>query len=198
MIPRSTFFCLIIAATILPAGQGYAQDQRFAIRVGGVYMEPTGDTTFQGRKSALEDAAGVELAVEWYVTDRWGLEASAAGTADIDITEDNDLIGGVTMSPLTLGLNRHLVRSSILDWWVGVLGGQVVYGDFDYENDNQNSDTSSDTAWGVQTAVDLSPASWRNVALNLGVKYLDTAIDSGAGAVEVNPLMYRVLLTIRW
>lgn len=178
--------------------KAHAQDQRFAFRIGGVYMEPTGDTAYEGKKSSLEDAGGVEVMFEWYMTQRLGLELSAAGAADVDLTEDNDLIGGVSMSPLTVGLNAHLVRNSVLDWWIGAMGGQMVYGDFDYEGENEDSETTNETTWGVQTALDLSPSSWRNVALNLGVKYLDSSIETDAGDVEVNPLIYRVLLTFRW
>ena len=185
--------------TFLVAGAS-AQDQRFAVRLGAVYLDPTSDNTFQGRKSELESAGGAELAVEWYMTPRLGLELSATGAADMDVQENNDPIGAVTVAPITLGLNGHLVRNRGVDWWVGVLGGQVVYGDFDLEGDNEDIDTENDTAWGVQTAIDLSPPSWRHVALNLGVKYLKTGIDGGGdqGKVDVDPLIYRILLTFRW
>lgn len=199
---RGAHFAFVFAVATIGsmAMSGYAQDQRFAIRLGAVYMDPTSDNTFQGKKSQLESAGGMELMFEWYVLDWLGLELSTAGAADVDVESDNDPIGAVTIAPLTLGVNGHIVRNSVLDWWVGVLGGQVIYGDIDVEGDNEDIDTERDTAFGVQTALDLSPASWRNVALNLGVKYIQTGIetDTTEGKVDIDPLIYRILLTFRW
>jgi hypothetical protein len=175
-----------------------AQDQRFALRVGAVYMDPTSDTTFKGSKSELESAGGIELMFEWYMLDWLGLELSAAGAADVDVEEDNDPVGGVSVAPLTLGLNAHLVRNRGVDWWVGLVGGQVIYGDFDFEGDNEEIDTENDMVWGVQTAVDLAPPSWCHWAFNLGVKYLKTGVETDEGSIDIDPLVYRLLLTFRW
>lgn len=177
----------------------WAQEQRFAIRLGPVLVDPTSNATIRGQNTELDDAYGGELNFEWYFKPKWGLELSAVGAADVESIGD-DIDGGISVNPFTVGLNFHPIRNRNVDWSVGLLLGRVRYGDFTVQGDDFATTINDDSTYGIQTSVDLSPSSWKHWAFNIGVKYLKSSAEfkGSPGEFDVDPLIWRVLLGYRW
>ena len=190
---------LVPTLWIVIAQPTFAQEQRFAFRFGLIAIDPTSDATIQGQNTELDTAGGGELNFEWYFKPRWGLDVSAAGAADVE-TIGEDVKGGISVSPFTIGINYHPIRKPTVDWSVGVLLGNVAYGDFVSEGDDFSITTKDDTAYGIQTSVDLAPRKWKHWAFNLGVKYLKSSAEfkSTPGEVKIDPLIWRAMLVYRW
>jgi outer membrane protein W len=176
-----------------------AQDKPFAIRFGLVMLDPTSSSTIMGQKNELDQAFGGEFDFEWYFIDKLGLEASIATVADADIeTDSNGSSGaGIAVTPITVGLNWHPVRNESVDWYIGVMAGRIIFGDFEFDDDSASVSTDDDSTYGAQTALDIGIGeSW---AVNIGLKYLDATVKTaGNQEIAVDPLMVRVMGVFRW
>jgi outer membrane protein W len=204
-IRRILWVALAVSLLVQPA---LAQDRRFALRFGIVGMSPTGDSTIDGSSAKLESAFGAEVDFEWYINQHLGLEASLGFAADTDVKSNDNLtvVSGVTLVPATIGLNGHIIRSENVDWYIGILGGVMRYGDFDFvsggggSTSNSNKIDSSGT-FGAQTAVDIAFGSNDRWAINIGIKYLESELEpenSALPSVRVDPLSYRALAVFRF
>jgi len=188
----------LLTVLALPAYSG-ENEQKYALRFGGVVLDPTASSTIRGENTELDTAVGGELNFEWYFKPSWGLDLSSVGAIDVE-DKGGDRIDGISIRPFTIGINYHPVRTHTVDWSVGALVGGVSYGDFVVDGDTLSVTTENDLAYGVQTSVDLSPQSWEHWAFNLGVKYLNTsaAFAGTPGEVSVDPLIWRAMLVYRW
>lgn len=178
-----------------------AEDERFAIRFGLVGLEPTSDSTFAGVTTELGSSGGGEFDFEWYFMRRAGLEGSVATVADADVDEDNDTVAGIALTPLTVGVNWHIIRNTSIDWAVGVLAGSIVYGDFEFEDGSSDIKSKTTSTYGVQSSVDIGVAKGGRWAVNVGLKYLKADLEPdlpGAQEIDVDPLMYRVMGVFRF
>ena len=184
--------------TVFPA-ISQADEQKYALRFGGVIVDPTSSATIRGENAELDTAVGGELNFEWYFSPAWGLDISSIGAVDVEDIEDDYAIG-MSISPFTVGINYHPVRTSTVDWSVGAILGAVSYGDFVVDGDNINANTKRDFAYGLQTSVDLTPASWQHWGFNLGAKYLKSSVELEGSPIEVrvDPLIWRAMLIYKW
>ena len=192
----------LVSAMILVSAvsiSAHAEEQKYALRFGGVVVDPTGSDPIQGENGALETAYGGELNFEWYFTPDWGLDISTIGATDFN-NADSDYANGISISPFTVGLNYHPVITHTVDWSVGFLVGGVNYSDFEFDDDRFSSTFRRDFTYGVQTSVDLSPASWTHWGFNLGAKYLNSSaeFEGTPGEIKVDPLIWRAMLVYKW
>ena len=197
---------LLLAAVALLCVPAHAQDdKRFAIRFGPIYVAPVSDSSTSLGELEFDDGVGGEFDFEWYITKHFGLEASIAIAADIDVNDrtNTTTADGVTVTPLTVGLNWHIVRNGAVDWAIGAVGGAVVFGDFLFVDNSSGgtfiSDSETEVAFGVQSFLDINIGeSW---AINLGVKYLEVeaeASDLAQVKIDVDPIIGRVMGVFRW
>jgi outer membrane protein W len=201
---------LVVTILAQPAFAG-GEDKRFALRFGALLFEPTSSSNVDGSSVEFQTAWGSEVDFEWYILKRLGLEVSFATATDGDFEGDSDdfRLTGVTVTPITLGVNAHIVRNSAVDFYIGLVGGRVRYGSFDVSGgDGDFQGTSdkiaSDSTLGAQVAADINIGeSW---GVNIGLKYLDADAklegvigDNGQPVViAVNPLILRVMGVFRF
>jgi len=201
---------LVVAILVQPAFAG-AEDKRFALRFGFILFEPTSSSTIDGGNVEFQTAFGSEVDFEWYILKRLGLEVSFASAVDGDIEGDSDdfALTGVTITPMTIGINAHIIRNSAVDFYIGLVGGRVRYGSFDFSGGDGNFEGTSnkianDSTYGAQVATDINIGEkW---GVNIGLKYLDADAkldgvtdDSGQQvSIVVNPLIFRVMGVFRF
>ena len=181
MVRQLKLLVLVLVAA-MGSSRVLADDGRFAIRFGLVNLERPEDT--EGH------AGGVQFDFEWYFQKRWGLESSVALVA---LPTALDL-----MIPVTVGLNRHVVRTRRFDWSLGVLAGRVFYV---LPNFNTGSTTTYDgSAYGAQTSLDIGVTKRGRWGINLGLKLLKTRTsdDSPDGKFVYDPIAFRVMGLHRW
>jgi len=174
-----------------------AQDQRFAIRFGLTMFEPTSDSVIMGKRNELETAFGAQGVFEWYFANRFGLEASVGFALDADLKSDNDVLTGVSVIPITVGINWHPVRTKTIDWGIGAVGGPILYADFTYVDSGDTStgtvSTDTDLAYGLQTFLDVGFAKGGRWGMSFGLKWLDSAVEFGREELSVDPLIASVM-----
>ena len=181
-----------------------AADERFAVRFGLVGIEPTASSIIQGQRNELKRAFGGEGDFEWYFTRHFGLEGSFAFGVDADVEENSDTVAGVTVTPITVGINWHVIRNDRFDWYIGAVGGRIGYSDFEFTSTNGSStgsvESESDTTYGLQTALDIGVAASGRWGINVGLKYLSADLPlGGTGAkLAVDPVILRVMGVFRW
>jgi outer membrane protein W len=201
---KIVFLAVVAVITLLASGAAMAQaDKRFAVRFGLIVLEPTADSVIQGERSELKQAFGVEGDFEWYFLRRVGLEGSILTGVDADVEDDGDTVAGVTVTPLTVGINFHPIRTPRVDWSIGAVAGVISYGDFEFEDDTSSVKTDQESTYGVQTAVDIGVAGQGRWGINVGLKYLkaDLELDEGAlpdAELAVDPLILRVMGVFRF
>jgi len=189
-----------IALTIFAAGTAAAEERPLAIRFGLLLLEPTSETTVGGTTRTFDTQSGAEFEFEWYFLSRLGLEASLLGSADVDVSgDDDDDIAALTFSTVTVGLNGHPIRTEAIDWGIGVFGGRATYGDFESTDSSWTFDYKRDTVWGAQTFVDIPIKKGGRWGIDIGVKWISTALELDSGAeIQYDPFIGRVMGVYRW
>lgn len=102
-----------------------------------------------------------------------------------------EISAGVTMTPVTAGLNVHLIPDGVVDVYVGPLVGYVMYSDFTMNVGPGVSETfraSNDFAWGANLGADIRFGTSRWSA-NAALKYLDSTFEAspqsgGSGSAD--------------
>jgi outer membrane protein W len=184
--------------------QAFAADERFAIRFGLILLEPTGSSIVQGERSELKSSVGGEFDFEWYFFKHFGLEGSVATAVDADVEENSDTVAGVTVTPITVGINWHVIRNERIDWYIGAVAGSIGYNDFTFTSAGGSStgsvDTERDSTYGLQTALDIGVAGSGRWGINVGIKYLSAGlpIEGTNQEIAVDPFIARVMGVFRW
>ena len=181
-----------------------AEDEPFAIRFGLIMLEPTADPETMGFTHEVGTSFGGEFDFEWYALRRLGLEGSIASAFDGTVNSAGDTASGIIISPLTIGLNFHVIRTRTVDWSFGAVGGVMFFHDFDF---NEFDDTmtlkvksGSSGTYGIQTSLDVGFAGEGRWGMNFGIKYLDADLESQSlpDTVAVDPVIVRVMGLFRW
>ena len=195
-----TLSLMLIAGVWTP--HSVAEDEPFAIRFGLITMQPTADVEILGEPFELTQSFGAEFDFEWYALHRLGLEGSIAFAVDADIESQGDALAGVSILPLTIGLNGHIIRTKTIDWSIGVVGGVVFYGDVDIDPDAMTGELTSktDSTYGLQTSLDVGFAKGGRWGMNFGIKYLETDLElkTFSAPIPYNPVIVRVMGLYRW
>lgn len=211
---RTTLLCLPFLALTLLADAANAQDDRWQLRAGGVWVNP--DVSFIDEdndgdrvKAGADSGIGFGLSFERRFSSRLGLEIGAL-FAEPDVTLDANLADGgrfnvsdgVPFTAFTAGLNIHLTPDKSVDLYVGPLLGYVLFGDLGFrtqvagETIAQNFSSNDEFALGAQIGADISfgDGPW---SLNVAAKYLDAGLevtDEGGEATDLgfDPLILNV------
>ena len=197
---RAAVVALMICFLPVLAGPVRAEHKPFNIRFGVAMLEPTGNTTINSVNNEVTGTFGPAFDFEWRFSELLGLEGAIATAIDADIEEDGDAGAAVTMTPITAGLNAHIVRTKRVDWAVGVLAGQMIYADFAFVDDTATGSADNDFAYGAQTFVDFHVSEmW---GFHIGVDYLKTQLEAtrdGMGAtIDVDPLVVKAMGIVSW
>lgn len=179
----------------------YQPLHKFSIRLGFVVLEPSENDDFD-----LGTSYGLEMDFEWYFSERFGLELSLVIATDGSSYSNNDnyQYDGISTTAFTLGLNGHIVRNEIYDWYVGILVGVVDYYDFDYVSIDNNdfsssNDLGTESTWGVQTGLDIKMGDFWSV--DVGLKYLDSSIDVDnidSQSIDIDPVIFNISAVFRF
>jgi len=174
------------------------------LRAFGVWIEPDLDYQVPADDdtellATADGAFGLGISAEYQFSDRLGLELGIL-RASPDIVLDYYLrefdvsfsvSDGLAMTPLTLGLNIHLLPESRLDLYLSPFLGYIRNGDLEFtidqsfEVDGQSitiRDTArvqvaSDIGYGATLGVDI-PFSSRPWAFATSLRYLATKLDA--------------------
>lgn len=210
---------LTLALTALSAPAG-AQEDKWHLRFGGVWVEPDADLTRVNSDGTIvavraDDAIGLGVALERQFNRRLGLELGAL-FAEPDIIVGSfdggptlDATEGITFRAITLGLNFHLTPDKPVDLYAGPFLAHVTYGNLRFlAQDTSGSlfvgvSSSDDFTVGAQVGADVAfgDSAW---SLNLVGRYLDSSLDVATGAVfavnqlEVDSLIFGVGVGFRF
>jgi len=198
---RAVVTLLMICFLLALTGPVHAEDKRFNIRFGIVSLNPTGSSTINNVENEVKNTYGPAFDFEWRFSPLMGLEGAIATAIDADVEEDGEKYAAVTMTPITAGLNFHVVRTKRLNWAVGVLAGQMIYADFDIDGDTATVTSENDFAYGAQTFLDfrVSPR-W---GVHIGVEYLKTQLEASDGSdsratIDVDPVLIKAMGIVSW
>ena len=165
-----------------------------------------------------DDAWGVGISGEYQVSDLLGVDMGILRTTpDIRIVaEDRDLgislgaTDGLTMTPLSIGLNFHVAPASRFDIYLGPFLAYVLYGDLQWRvnetvdvagtpivfDETLQMSVANDLAYGAVAGVDipLGPGGW---FFSGAVKYMSTELDAtSSGGEGENLSLDPVLVTV--
>ncbi len=191
--------CLMLTlAIVATAGTANAQDDKWHLRFGGIWVEPDADfavTDSDGNRVVVDagNAIGLGVAVERRFNRRLGLELGTL-FAEPDIIIGSGFDGGPTLDAsngvdlrsITLGLNVHLTPDKPVDLYAGPFLAHVTYGNLrliaqDGSGTVDVGVSSSDNfTFGAQIGADIQfgDSSW---SLNLVGRYLDSSLDVVTG-----------------
>ncbi len=189
---------LLTLAVAVAAAPADAQDEKWHLRFGGVWVDPDADFTgfdSDGNSVAVGsgDAIGLGAALERQFNRRLGLELGAL-FAEPDIIVGTGFDGGptldategVSLRAITLGLNVHLTPDKPVDLYAGPFLAHVTYGNLRFiAQDNSGRvdvgvSSSDDFTVGAQLGADVNfgDSAW---SLNLVGRYLDSSLDVVTG-----------------
>lgn len=186
----------------------------------GFFVEDLGDGTrleFQGDLTIeAVEAFGPFVSYEYRLSPRIGLEAAVTSTRhDVDGTLDGTLqqidnlsgevlaemaleetatVGDVSLMPLTLGLNVHLLGEDGLDLYVGPVAGYVWFGDLEIEGETVAID--DDVTFGAVLGLDV-PLGDRWI-VGGAVRYLAVSADLEGESLGVDPWVVHAHAGVRF
>ncbi len=193
---------MLILALTAPLATAGADDDKWRLRFGGVWVEPDPDfaeVDESGNRVEVGagDAIGFGLAFERRFGRRLGVELGAM-QAEPDILIGTGFSGGphidttqgVDFRAITLALNVHLTPGKAVDLYAGPLLAHVEYGNLrlifqDAAETVEVEVSSSDHfTFGAQLGADVpfGDSAW---SLNLVGRYLDSSLDVATGEQRV-------------
>ncbi len=184
-------------ATVLGATPAHAQEWGWQLRVTGVVMETSGDTRVSsgldgaGVATNSSTGAGLGIAFERRINQRWGLDLALAGAApEVNLRTGVFPDGAGTagevffVTPFTVGFNYHITPGQPVDVYFGPLVAVVHYSEIDFDlgvwNHWFESGSSveivedTDFTWGAQLGAGLRFGEGR-WSLEVGVKYIKSS-----------------------
>ncbi len=191
--------CLVLTLALAAmAAPTHAQDDKWHLRFGGIWVEP--DADFAGVDSSgnsvavgAEDAIGLGLAFERRLNRRLGIELAGL-LAEPDIIVGSGFDGGpvldategVSLRAITLGLNVHLTPDKPVDLYAGPFLAHVTYGNLRFVAEDNSGrvdvgvSSSDNFTVGAQIGADVGfgDSPW---SLNLVGRYLDSSLDVVTG-----------------
>ncbi len=201
---KSTLLCTLLLAMALMVPPANAQDDRWQLRIGGVWVDPDvnfSDVDSDGDRvqAGADSEIGFGLALERRYSPRLGLELGVLHAAP-DVTLDVALgIGprfsvsdSVGFTAVTAGLNIHLTPDKAVDLYAGPLLAYALFDDVGFQVQvagqtlAEDFSTDDDFAFGAQIGADIpfGDSPW---SLNLAARYLDVGLEvTGDGGEKVD------------
>lgn len=212
--------CLAAASTALPAVAG---DGLWHLRAQAIWVQPDLSWSMSPEPGSAisvdaDDAWGLGISGEYQVSDLLGVDLGILRTVpDVRIQVDEALLGlsigatdGLTMTPLSIGLNFHLTPSQRYDLYLGPYLAYVLYSDLEWRvnetvdvggvpvviDDTLRMSVANDLAYGAVVGADvpLGPEGWY---FSSTLRYLATELDAtepegDSETLSFDPLMIAV------
>lgn len=147
------------------------------------YFMPTGNYELDNLKLEAGNAVGWGVSYEREITELIGLEFSVLwSTYDMDFKFDVGRAASdeVSVMPILLGANFHVVKNDKCDFYLGPLLGWVTYDNFSFtavDLEHVSFRADNDFAWGAQLGFDV-PIGTKGWGLSGVMKYIGTAADA--------------------
>jgi outer membrane protein W len=203
----AVFFWIMVA---LPTA-GFAGDRAWLLRVAGVSVDSDAHAvevlgTSEGLSITTSSGFGFGLDLEYRASRRLGVDfgvlsaAPSIGTS-VDIGwKSISASAGVTMTPITAGLNVHLTPDSRFDVYLGPFLAYVVYDGFTLNAGpglSESFSSENDVGFGANLGVDVGLGSKGRWTVNAAIKYIDTTLegkpsDGDAGRTDFDPTIVGV------
>lgn len=172
------------------------------LRAFALWIQPDLDFNRPGEEQDLtadaDGALGLGISGEYQFSDRLGLELGIfRASPDINLVnylKELDLAAhtsdGQAMTPVSLGLNIHLLPEDRLDLYLAPFVAYVYYGDLEFHisetveidgqtitlQDSIRVDVANDLAYGATVGLDI-PFSSKPWAIATSLRYLATSLD---------------------
>jgi outer membrane protein W len=180
-----------LVVLLVAAGTLVSADDARKIRAGVLFNSPTGDFSEGGQTTEADSGTGFFAAVEFPITDRFGVEPRV-GYVKHDITIEEagfpDLDFGETeWLAITVNGNFHLTPDSSFDIYVGPTVGYVLWGSIDSNVFPDSISTDDEPVFGANAGIDFGVGeAW---GVSLGVRYLivDLTPSDGSDGIGVDP-----------
>jgi outer membrane protein W len=216
--------CLAVGSRAMPAVAG---DGQWHLRAQAVWTHP--DLTWQSSPEPgdlvtvdADDAFGLAVSGEYQVSELLGVDLGIMRTTpDVRVRSEDSELGlsvsatdGLTMTPLSIGLNFHLTPSKSFDLYLGPFLAYVLYSDLQWTanatidvgsvpivvEDSLRMSVANDLAYGAVAGADI-PIGSRRWFLSGTLRYMATELDAtnpeGAGEnLSLDPLI--VTLGVRY
>lgn len=193
--------CLAAVSTTIPAAAG---DGQWHLRAQVVWVHPDLDWQTSPAPGDVvtihaDDALGLSVSGEYQVSSLLGVDFGVMrATPDVGVrSEDRDLglsvsaTDGLTMTPLSVGLNFHLTPGRRFDLYLGPFLAYVLYGDLEWRvNETINVDgvpvdfdqtlrlsVANDLAYGAVAGADI-PIGTRGWYLSGTLRYMATELEA--------------------
>jgi outer membrane protein W len=186
------------AALVLAAAPARAQDDKFKIFGAVSYVAPTSESTIsvssvsESVKASKE--AGYDVGFEWRWGKLFGLEVDYVNVTQ-NVEVDGVKFADVDFSPLSGTLNFHLIHTKVVDFYFGPTYSYVNWGALHLDNGTTTS-TENENAWGASVGLDIGLG--KTFAIIGGVRYLDLDLRSNGETVNINPLLSRLGVALRF
>jgi len=197
----------IVIATVVAfafvgfASQAWAESGGYEVRVGVLYSMPTGDFTDEGQTTEMDSAFGFQASFEFKLSELIGLEPGIAFLEhDVEVKESGhpDLkLGDMSLMPLTVNLNFHVLGGDRIDLYVGPTIGYAFWGDLESESFQQDFAANDQFLYGLNVGVDVPfGEKW---GLNAALSYLamDAELDGGP-SMGVDPFQIKIGATYKF
>lgn len=192
--------CLALGSTTLPAAAG---DGQWHLRAHAAWVHPDLDWQMSPEPGEVvrvnaDDAWGLGITGEYQVSELLGVDLGIMrAVPDVNLHVEGAFLGasigasdGLTMTPLSLGLNFHLTPGQRYDLYLGPFLAYVLYSDLEWRvNETLDVDgvlvvidetlrmsVANDLAYGAVAGADI-PIGFRGWYLSGTLRYMATELD---------------------
>lgn len=173
-----------------------ALEYKFRVYGAAAYVVPVADSDFGSISTEAAETLGWEIGVEWKPTNLLGIELAYLN-ADPEIEQTGTTVGEISLEPINLSANFHLLRMKILTLWVGPTVSYANWGNLELSGGG-DIETDSEFAYGASAGVNVSLI--KLLALQAGVRWLKLDVtDSVTGeTLDVDPFFVNLGLALRF
>jgi len=196
MRARGQLIAAIVAILFMgAASHAWAEKGSYEVRFGVLYSTPTGDYTEEGQTTEMDSAFGFQASFEFGLTDLIGVEPGIAFLEhDVNVKEagESDLkLGDMSLIPLTVNVNFHVLRGETVDLYVGPTVGYAFWGSLESELFQQDFPANDEFLYGANVGIDI-PFGEGKWGFNAALSYLvlDAELDGGP-TMGVDPLQIK-------
>ena len=195
--------CLTFLAVGSMAMPAVAGDGQWHLRAQAVWVQPDLDWRMSPAPGDVvsvdaDDAWGLGVSGEYQVSGLLGVDLGIMrAVPDVNILVDDTLLGaslnatdGLTMTPLSIGLNFHLTPGQRFDLYLGPFLAYVLYSDLEWRvnetidvggvpiviDETLRMSVANDLAYGAVAGIDI-PVGSRGWYLSGTLKYMATELD---------------------
>lgn len=174
----------------------WSEPEDHKIRFGLQYISPMGDLTTEGVKFEAQSDIGFSFGYEYMATDLVGIDANLSYSEhDVDASYMGLTltVADATMTPLTVGVNFHVVSNENLDFYLGPFAAYVMYGDLKSKIPGiGDASIDDDFGFGAVLGIDV-PFGSKGWMFSSALKYLQTSAEpEGDEALDIDPLVIQL------